>query len=164
MAHLQAVVFTQTVTLPLGAWKARGRKRHHLKRMRQFAVLWRGRVVRATARGLTLCFADAADAVSWALDVQHRIASGNVERPTAPQVLHRIGIHMGSATSKEVVHFAVCLQAEAEAGGICVSGELYESARTRMNVRAVPRGSKKFSDAGSLMEIYQLPLYGPKVA
>lgn len=132
--------------------------------MSQFAALWRGRVVRVAKHGLTLCFADAADAVSWALDVQHRIAAGNTEVPTTPQVQHRIGIHMGSVTNKEVLCLAACLQAEAVAGGICISGELYEIARTKMNLRAVSRGSKKFSDAGGLMEFYQLPLYCSSVA
>lgn len=90
-------------------------------------VLHHGRVVRTLGDGLLVEFADAADAVDCAVDIQR----GMVERSSAdgpgPLITLRIGIGYGGIVAADgeihgdIVNIAARLQALAEPGGICIT-------------------------------------------
>jgi class 3 adenylate cyclase len=144
------------------------RLQHHFKRMSEFATQWRGQVVKTTGDGLMIYFESATDAVSWALDVQNRVSSGQKAIPGEEHMQHRIGIHLGDVFFKDGdvmgdgVNIAARLQAEADPGGICISQTVYDVVKMKMNVQATFLGDRELKNIKEAVPIYQILLNAQK--
>jgi TolB-like protein/class 3 adenylate cyclase len=105
-----------------------------------------GRIVKTTGDGLLLEFPSVVNAVRCVLEVQTAMAERNGNGPLDRCIAFRVGINLGDIIIDgddifgDGVNVAARLQEVASAGGMCVSGRVYEDVRDRLEAR--------FEDAG----------------
>ncbi|MCA0869955.1 hypothetical protein LCL97_03900 [Seohaeicola saemankumensis] len=94
-----------------------------------------GRVVKTTGDGLLAEFPSIVEAVACAVEVQRAMAGREADQPQDRRIAYRIGIHLGDVFHEDGdihgdgVNVAVRLEALAEPGGICLSGDAYNQLR-----------------------------------
>jgi adenylate cyclase len=114
--------------------------------MAQLIEQYRGRVVDAPGDNLLAEFGSVVEAVQCAVAMQRALAARNAERPAQRQMTFRIGINLGDVVAEQErlygddVNLAARLEGLAEAGGICISGTVYDQIETRLNLRYVYLG------------------------
>ena len=97
-----------------------------------------GRIVKLTGDGALIEFASAVEALSSAIEFQNAMAESEAAQPEADRVVFRIGVHLGDVIVREDdifgdgVNIAARLEAEAEPGGIIVSGAIHEATAGRV--------------------------------
>jgi TolB-like protein/class 3 adenylate cyclase len=107
-----------------------------------------GRIVKLTGDGALVEFSSAVEALSAAIEFQLSMAESEAERPEAERIVFRLGVHLGDVIVDDDdlygdgVNVAARLEAKAPAGGIVISGDMY-------NV-AAPRVAATFEDLGRL--------------
>src|SRR5712691_5663135 len=95
----------------------------------------RGRVVDSPGDNLLAEFASAVDAVRCAVEVQHELKVRNAE---LRQMEFRIGLNVGDVIVEgeriygDGVNIAARLEGLAEAGGICISGTVYDQIENKV--------------------------------
>ena len=89
----------------------------------------RGRIVKTTGDGLLVEFASVVDAVRCAVEVQRGDGRAQRRGPGGQRIEFRVGINLGDIIVEDGdifgdgVNIAARLEASAEPGGICVSGD-----------------------------------------
>lgn len=100
---------------------------------------YRGRIVKTTGDGMLVEFGSVVDAVRCAVNIQRGMTERNTETPAERRVLFRIGINVGDIISDDNdiygdgVNVAARLEALAEPGGICVSGNVHDQVRDKLD-------------------------------
>jgi len=122
-----------TMTERLGDESWIGLLRSHNAIFRERLRANAGHEVKSQGDGFMLVFADPADALRCAVEVQRELAARAVENP-AEQIRVRIGMHTGTAIAEEGDFFgrnvilAARIAAQARGGEILVSEELHQRA------------------------------------
>ena len=99
----------------------------------------RGRIANTAGDSVLAEFPSVVDAVKCAVEVQEELREKNEGVPADRQLRFRIGVHVGDVMVRggdllgDGVNVAARLQALAEPGGVCVSGDAHQYAR-----RALP--------------------------
>src|SRR5512136_2928547 len=98
----------------------------------------RGRVVSTAGDSVLAEFASVVDAVRCAVGIQEEIKERNRELPEEKRMEFRIGVNLGDVVEEgdtiygDGVNIAARLQSLAEAGGICISGMVYENIKNKL--------------------------------
>jgi class 3 adenylate cyclase len=98
----------------------------------------RGRVVNTAGDSVLAEFASAVDAVQCAVEIQQALAAKNADFPSERQMAFRIGINVGDVVVEgeqiygEGVNIAARLEGLAEAGGLCISGTVYDQIKNKV--------------------------------
>src|SRR5713101_223136 len=98
----------------------------------------RGREVDAPGDNLLAEFASVVDAVQCAVRTQQELKTRNVDLPPDRRMEFRIGINLGDVIVEgeriygDGVNIAARLESLAEAGGICISGMVYDQVETKL--------------------------------
>ena len=98
-----------------------------------------GRVVKLMGDGMLAEFASAVDAVRAAVETQRAVAKRNADLPEDKRIAFRVGINLGDVVVDgddihgDGVNVAARLEGLAEAGGICISGGVYDQVRDRID-------------------------------
>src|SRR4029450_9562120 len=98
----------------------------------------RGRGVDAPGDNLLADFASVVDAVQCGVAIQRELAGRNAALPDHRRMLFRIGINLGDVLVEgeriygDGVNIAARMEALAEAGGICISGTVYDQIETKL--------------------------------
>src|SRR3954467_9180206 len=106
----------------------------------------RGRIANTAGDSVLADFPSVVDAVQCAVEVQQAIREANEGVAEDRRMSFRIGVHVGDVTVRgadllgDGVNIAAPLQALAEPGGVCISGDAHQYTR-----RALPLA---FSDLG----------------
>lgn len=99
-----------------------------------------GRLINTWGDGLLADFSSPVEAVFCAVEVQRRLGLRNAEEPMAPPMQFRIGINIGDVMIDgddiygEGVNIAARLESLAEPGGICISGNVFEQVRRKLDI------------------------------
>ncbi|MBZ6076994.1 adenylate/guanylate cyclase domain-containing protein [Microvirga puerhi] len=99
-----------------------------------------GRTVKTIGDGVLLEFPSVVAAVECALDIQKLMTARNSELPASYRMLFRIGINLGDVLIEEDdilgegVNVAARLESIAEAGGICISEDVYRHIEGKIGV------------------------------
>jgi TolB-like protein/class 3 adenylate cyclase/Tfp pilus assembly protein PilF len=94
---------------------------------------YRGRLVDAPGDNLLAEFGSVVDAVNCAVEIQRELAERNAELPEERRMQFRIGVNLGDVFEEgeriygDGVNIAARMESMAKAGGICVSGTVYDS-------------------------------------
>jgi class 3 adenylate cyclase/TolB-like protein len=102
--------------------------------MREVITHHHGRVVDSPGDNLLAEFAGVVDAVQSALEIQQSLRERNAELSEGRRLEFRIGVNVGDVMTDEdriygdAVNIAARLEGMAEAGGICVSQDVYDAA------------------------------------
>ena len=112
-----------------------------------------GRVVKFTGDGFLAEFSSVRDAVNCAIDLQRNLA--------ASPLGFRIGISLGDVLDDgtdihgEGVNIAARIEALAESGGICVSGDVYNQVRNRIDATFTDLGEHTVKHVSSPVRVYR---------
>ncbi len=163
--RLAAVVFTDVVgysaMVHADEASAIARVRADLARMRTLCAEHGGECLNSMGDGLMLAFPSAVGAVAFALEVQHEFARRNEALPTAEQLPHRIGVHLGDVfrmpdglLAGDGVNIASRLEALAPAGGICISQSVHDIVKGKVPISAVPGGAKQLKNIAEPISVW----------
>ena len=103
----------------------------------------RGRVVNTAGDSVLAEFASAVDAVQCAVDIQQALKMKNADLPSARQMAFRIGINVGDVVLQgedlygDGVNVAARLQALADAGGVFISGTVYDQVKNKLALNSM---------------------------
>ena len=98
----------------------------------------RGRVVDAPGDNLLAEFASVLDAVQCAVAIQRELYARNTALPPPRRMQFRLGLNLGDVIPDgeriygDGVNIAARLESLAEAGGICISGTVYDQVATKL--------------------------------
>ncbi len=98
----------------------------------------RGRIVGTAGDSVLAEFASAVDAVQCAVAIQHALKTRNTELPTERKMEFRIGLNVGDVVVEgeqiygDGVNVAARLQGLADAGGIFISGTIYDQIENKL--------------------------------
>jgi class 3 adenylate cyclase len=110
---------------------------------------------------LVIYFPSVINAVNCAQEIQLALRQV-AELTSEPMLTHRIGIHLGEVTFNYTditgtgVNIAAHLQAEAPAGGICISESVYEVVRNYLPLQPVNLGQRQVDGIEQPISLYQL--------
>jgi len=131
----------------------------------QMAVLirqHRGRVVGSPGDNLLAEFPSVLDAVRCAVDTQRVLRARNADQPSDRKMEFRIGIHLGDVMTEgdqiygDGVNIAARLEGLAEAGGVCLSGAVYEQVRDKLSVSCEDLGNQTVKNIPHPVRVYRI--------
>jgi adenylate cyclase len=122
-----------------------------------------GRVVDMAGDSVLAVFASVSGAVATATEVQAALAQRNSTRPPEHAMMFRIGINLGDILEKsdgsiygDGVNVAARLESLASAGGINVSGTVYNSMRSKMPAAFEFIGEQALKNIANPVAVYRL--------
>ncbi|MEO5701234.1 MAG: adenylate/guanylate cyclase domain-containing protein, partial [Casimicrobiaceae bacterium] len=113
-----------------------------------------GRIVKLTGDGFLSEFATVQDAVQCAMDLQAALSDGPLS--------FRIGVNLGDIVDDgqdiygEGINIAARLEALAEVGGICISGQVYESIANRIEAAYEDWGERTVKHVSKPVRVYAI--------
>jgi len=101
---------------------------------------YRGRVVDAPGDNILAEFVSVVDAVNCAVEIQDELARRNSRLQNKRKMQFRIGVNLGDVVEEEGriygdgVNIAARIEALAEAGGICISRNVFEQVKNKLKL------------------------------
>ena len=111
-----------------------------------------GRIVKLMGDGMLAEFASVVDAVHAAVETQQAMIDYNAHVPSDKRLELRIGINLGDVVvdgddiQGDGVNVAARLEGLADAGGICVSGGVYDQVRDRVDAPFEDMGKQEIKN------------------
>lgn len=102
------------------------------------------------------------DALACAVQIQGELKTRNADLPPARRMEFRIGINLGDVIVEEErlygdgVNIAARLESLADAGGICVSGMVYDQVETKLAFRYEPLGEQTVKNIAKPVRVYRV--------
>ncbi len=130
----------------------------------------RGRVVDSPGDNLLAEFASVVDAVECAVEVQRELKSRNAELPVPRRMEFRIGINLGDVIVEgeriygDGVNIAARVEALAEAGGVSISGTVYDQVKSKLALGYEPLGEHAVKNIREPVRIYRVLLQPRRAA
>lgn len=121
-----------------------------------------GRIVKTTGDGILIEFPSAVEAVHCAVRVQHATAEVEEKVPLDRRIAFRVGVHQGDVVVEnddlfgDGVNVAARLEGLSEAGGVCVSGRVYEDTVGRLDLPFEDRGEQQVKNISRPVRVYGL--------
>ena len=101
---------------------------------------YQGRVVDSPGDNILTEFTSVVNAVNCAVEIQCDLAERNTELPYNRQMQFRIGVNLGDVVEEEGriygdgINIAARIEALAEAGGICISRNVFEQVKNKLKL------------------------------
>ncbi len=121
-----------------------------------------GRVVDTAGDGVLAAFPSVVEAVVAAVGIQRELGGRNADLPADRRMAFRLGVHLGDILSSEGavygdgVNLAARLEALAEPGGICISGDVYNQVHHRLDLGYVPLGRRRVKNMADPVTVYRV--------
>jgi adenylate cyclase len=125
-----------------------------------------GRVVKLTGDGILIEFASAVDALSCAVAVQRAMAARNADIPEDRRIQYRVGINVGDIIVDgddiygDGVNIAARLEGIADAGGICISQEVWKQVKGKVDIAVQDIGEHQLKNISDPVRVYTVSLNG----
>jgi adenylate cyclase len=122
----------------------------------------RGRVVKTTGDGILIEFPSAVEAVRCAVRVQRATAEAEEKVSPDHRIAFRVGVHQGDVVVEnddlfgDGVNVAARLEGLSDAGGVCVSGRVYEDTVGRLDLPFEDRGEQQVKNIARPVRVYGL--------
>jgi TolB-like protein len=126
----------------------------------------RGRVVDSPGDNLLAEFASVLDAVRCAVEIQEELKARNADLPDDRKMEFRIGINLGDVIEEgeriygDGVNIAARVEGLAEAGGICISGTVYEHIKDKLALWEEFLGEHTVKNIKEPVQVYRVRM-GP---
>jgi TolB-like protein/Tfp pilus assembly protein PilF len=123
-----------------------------------------GRIVKTIGDGVLLEFPSIVAAVECAIEIQKLMTERNAEAPADQRMLFRIGINLGDVLIEgddilgDGVNVAARLEGLAEAGGICISEDVYHHIQDKINVGFADMGLHQLKNIARSVRAYRARL------
>ncbi|HTY39239.1 MAG TPA: adenylate/guanylate cyclase domain-containing protein, partial [Bacteroidota bacterium] len=121
-----------------------------------------GKEIKVIGDAFLVSFTIVANAVRCAIEIQEQFGKYNESAAEKEKVLVRIGIHMGDIIVKDNdvfgdgVNVASRIEPLAEPGGICISQEVYNLVKHKLDLQVVSLGPKELKNIKDKVEIYEV--------
>ena len=122
----------------------------------------RGRVVDAIGDNLLAEFASAADAVRCAVEIQEELRARNSVLLVNHRMEFRIGVNLGDVVEEgdriygDGINIAARIEALADAGGICISGTVYDSVAGKLGLEYEYSGEQTVKNIAKPIRVYKV--------
>jgi adenylate cyclase len=123
-----------------------------------------GRIVKTTGDGMLVEFASVVNAVRCAAEVQRAMPERNSGVPVDNRIELRIGINLGDVIADgndlygDGVNIAARIEALADAGGVFVSGTVFDQVRDRLPFGFEDRGVQQVKNIARPIRVYRILL------
>jgi adenylate cyclase len=120
-----------------------------------------GRIVKLMGDGLLAEFPSAVEAVQCAVEIQQLIGAGTADVAEDKRAVYRIGINIGDIVVEgndiygDGVNVAARLESLADAGGICISGSVYDQVRDRIDTDFEDLGEKEVKNIDRPVRVWR---------
>ena len=124
---------------------------------------YQGRAIKSTGDGFLVEFDSALKATQCAVELQRRLYERNLGSESDPIVV-RIGVHLGDVEPRDgdiygdAVNIAARMEPIAEAGGVCVSAQVYDQVRHRVPFQFESQGPKSLKGIREPVVVYRVRL------
>lgn len=129
-----------------------------------------GRLVGSSGDGFLAEFVSVIDAVNCAVDVQRGLIEHNAKLPADRRMQFRIGVNLGDvmvASDDDIfgdgVNVAARLEKLAEPGGICISRDVYNQVRNKLDLDVTDMGEQRVKNIGEPIRVFRVNV-GPSRA
>ena len=125
---------------------------------------YRGRVVDSPGDNLLAEFPSVVEAVECAVAIQRELRVRNAALPLDRRMEFRIGINLGDVITEgeriygDGVNIAARLEGLAEAGGLCISGTVYDQIKTRLALGYEDLGAQAVKNIAEPVRVYRVQL------
>jgi adenylate cyclase len=125
---------------------------------------YHGKVVDAKGDNVLAEFSSVVEAARCGVEVQKRLKERNAGLPEHRRMAFRIGINLGDVIEEkgiiygDGVNIAARLESLAEAGGICVSGSVYENIVNKVNLSYEYLGEREVKNIRRSVQVYRVLL------
>jgi adenylate cyclase len=126
---------------------------------------YRGRVVDITGDNLMAEFSSAVDGVNCAVEIQRELAERNAELSYERRMEFRIGVNVGDVIEEndriygDGVNIAARVEGLAEAGGICISGRVYDQVENKLDFEYEFLGEQEVKNITKPVRAYRVLSY-----
>ena len=123
-----------------------------------------GRVVDSPGDNLLAEFASVVDAVQAAVAIQQELKGKNADLPASRRMEFRIGINLGDVIVEgeriygDGVNIAARVESLAEAGGICISGPVYDQVKSKLALQYESLGEQPVKNIAEPVRVYRIKL------
>jgi adenylate cyclase len=127
-----------------------------------FVQRYRGRIVDAPGDNILTEFPSVVDAVNCAVEIQRALGMRNAHLPEDRKMQFRIGVNIGDVIEEEEriygdgVNIAARVEALAEAGGICISGRVYDQVENKLELEYAYLGEYQVKNIRRPIQIYRV--------
>jgi adenylate cyclase len=121
-----------------------------------------GRTVKLMGDGALMEFASVVDAVLFAVEVQCAMREQNADVPAERQLVYRIGINIGDIIVEgddiygDGVNIAARLEGLSEPGGICVSRNVFDQVKNKIEVGFEDLGDQQVKNIEEPVRVYKV--------
>ena len=121
-----------------------------------------GRVIDSPGDNILAEFASVVDAVNGAIKIQEEIKKSNAGTPKDRRMEFRIGVNLGDVIEEEEriygdgVNIAARVEGLALAGGICISGTVYEHIKDKLSLGYHYLGEQNIKNIPEPVRVYRL--------
>ena len=128
-----------------------------------------GRLVDSPGDNLLADFSSAVHAVESAVEIQNALEKINLNLPKERRMPFRIGINLGDVIEKEGrlygdgVNIAARLEALADAGGICISRQVYDQVKRKLPLEFEYMGEREVKNISEPVRVYRVVMAGTTV-
>ncbi len=136
----------------------------HNRLLRGFFSRYEGREIKSTGDGFLVEFASVLQAVECAIAIQQGVNGRNQSQPLTQRFEIRIGIHLGDLEFRagdvfgDGVNIVSRVEPLAAPGGICITRQVYDLVRNRLDVPLASIGTPPLKNIKTQIEIYRLIL------
>ncbi|HEY6952218.1 MAG TPA: adenylate/guanylate cyclase domain-containing protein [Bacteroidota bacterium] len=136
--------------------------RTHDALMRVIASKYEGKVVKSIGDSFMVDFASAVNAVKAAIDAQKRFWAFNKGKGEFDKIEIRIGIHLGDVMVSDDdmygdgVNIASRIEAVTEATRICISADIYNQVKNKMDVKVYRMGDMQLKNIPEPVEVFEI--------
>jgi adenylate cyclase len=122
----------------------------------------RGRVVDAPGDNVLAEFGSVVDAVRCAVDIQKELKNRNAQLPESRRMEFRIGVNLGDVVEDgeqilgDGVNIAARLESLSEAGGVCISGTVYDQIENKLELRYDYLGEQNVKNISRPVRVYRV--------
>lgn len=137
----------------------------HRATMTHMIEQYRGRVVDSPGDNLLAEFSSVVDAVNCGVEIQRELAERNEELPENRRMPFRIGINLGDVLEEggriygDGVNIAARMESLAEAGGICISGTVYNAIENKIGLEYEDLGKHRVKNIDKPIQAYKVLSY-----
>ena len=136
----------------------------HRRIVRPLYSTHNGREIKTMGDAFLVEFASALEAVKCAFEIQKLFSERNAASPADRHFAVRIGIHLGDVIHSgrdvygDAVNVASRIEPLADPGGVCVSGQVYESVKKTLSYEFESLGLREMKNVADSLMVYKIVL------
>jgi adenylate cyclase len=121
-----------------------------------------GREVKTVGDSFLLQFSSSLDAIRCALAIQEHLHNRNLDPQTKSTLQLRVGVHIGDVISSgndilgDAVNISSRIEPLAEAGGICVSEQVYDQIRNKIELQLIRLENAPLKNVSVPVDVYKM--------